>query len=64
MLVLSFSFALATLIMPLKMITFSIHNSLTKRDYSYSIDDLGDLALAVCVGIWVYTYIWWSDIEN
>ena len=45
------------------MILFTIHNYLTKRDYTYSIDDIGDCAVAICVGVWIYTFRQWSQIE-
>ena len=50
--------------MPLKCLMFTLHNYFTKRDYSYSIDDLSDLAIAVCVGVWIYTYFDWGSRES
>ena len=63
---LSFSFRIATyaLIMPFKLILFTIHNYLTKRDYSYSVDDISDLAIAVCVGVWIYLFDKWSNEDT
>lgn len=49
--------------MPFKLLLFTIHNYLTKRDYTYSIDDIGDIAVAICVGVWIYTFQAWSAIE-
>ena len=49
--------------MPLKLIMFTIHNYMTMRDYSYSIDDICDLAIAICIGIWTYTYMTWTKEE-
>jgi len=34
---------------------------LTKRDYSYQLDDLCDMAISICVGIWTYTYYTWNQ---
>ena len=56
-----YNLSLMALIMPLKLVFFTIHNHLTKRDYTYSIDDICDLAIAICVGVWIYTYESWND---
>ena len=56
----SFKLSVFALIMPFKMILFTVHNYLTKRDYTYSADDLSDFAIAVCVAVWIFTYIKWS----
>lgn len=50
--------------MPLRVVTFSVHNYLTRRDYSYSIDDICDLVVFVCLIIWIYTYFDWSQISE
>ena len=50
----------ATLVWPCKLILFSVHNYLTGRDYSYSIDDLFDIIMLVVIAVWYYTYILWS----
>ena len=57
---LSFELGIVSLIMPFKLLLFSIHNYLTKRDYTYSIDDVSDFALAICMCVWIYTYSSWS----
>ena len=59
----SFELGTLALIMPFKLLLFTIHNYLTKRDYTYSIDDIGDIAVAICVGVWIYTFQAWSAIE-
>ena len=48
--------------MPLRVVTFSAHTFLTRRDYSYSIDDICDFTVFLCISIWIYTYVQWSDI--
>lgn len=57
----SFNVALITLVMPIKLVASSVHNILSKRDYSYSIDDWSDIALAICIFIWIYTYLLWRE---
>ena len=42
------------MLMPLRAVCFAFHNSLTKRDYTYQIDDLFDLIIAACVAIWIF----------
>ena len=42
-----------TLLFCAKLILFTVHNHLTKRDYTYSIDDLFDLGVAVLVIVWI-----------
>ena len=61
-LVSQFFFSLIALIMPIRVITYSVHNYLTRRDYTYSIDDLSDLVVAVCVSVWIWTYVEWADV--
>ena len=56
----SFTMSVLALIMPAKMILFSLHNYLTKRDYTYSIDDISDLAIAICVSVWIGYYVKYS----
>ena len=51
-----FQTTLVASIIPLRILLFTLHNYLTKRDYSYSIDDLCDLGLATCICVWVYYY--------
>ena len=48
--------------MPLKVLLFKIHNYLTKRDYTYTIDDICDVAIAICISVWIYTYQEWKEI--
>ena len=56
--------AVFALIVPAKGLLFAgVHNYLTKRDYTYQIDDLSDLVVVVCVVIWIYTWYSWSTIE-
>ena len=50
--------------MPSKVIAFSVHNLLTKRDYSFSIDDFSDLALTTCIFVWMYTFYIWSGLDE
>ncbi len=59
----AFWLAVTSLVMPFKILLFSIHNVLTKRDYTYSVDDFCDLGLGVCVGVWIYMYITWSKLD-
>lgn len=49
----SFFTANIALIVCAKLVLFTVHNHLTKRDYSYSIDDVFDLGLAVLIIIWI-----------
>ena len=42
--------------MPTRVILYTIHNYLTKRDYSYSIEDICDLSIGICIGIWIYSF--------
>lgn len=49
--------------MPLRAFCFTVHNMLTKRDYTYSIDDLFDLIIAICVGVWTYCILTWMNID-
>ena len=60
----TFEMCLVALFMPLKIVTFTVHNYLTKRDYSYSIDDICDLGILVCVIVWFYTFIEWSTLPK
>jgi len=46
--------------MPLRLVMFSIHNSLTKRDYSYSVDDYSDITVLLMLSIWIYTRYTWN----
>ena len=56
----TFEMCLIAIVMPCKTILFTVHNYLTKRDYSYSIDDICDLGILICIIVWVYTYFHWS----
>ena len=56
----SFQTAVIALIMPLRLLMFSIHNSLTKRDYSYSIDDYSDITVLLMLSVWIYTRYTWN----
>ena len=49
--------------MPSRLILFTVHNYLTKRDYSYSLDDICDFGITVCVSVWLYTWFDWSIID-
>ena len=55
--------SLSTLIWPSKIVLFSLHNFLTGRDYTFSIDDMCDLGVAISVIIWYLTYVIWSNKE-
>ena len=55
--------AIFSLVLPSKILLFSIHNHLTKRDYTIMVDDLCDFGITACVGIWVYTYFSWSKLS-
>ena len=57
----SFFCSIFALIMPFKMLLFTVHNYLTKRDYTYQIDDLADLAIATCVVVWIVTFYQWNN---
>lgn len=48
--------AIFALIIPLRILLFTLHNFLTKRDYTYSIDDICDVGLAGCILLWVYNF--------
>ena len=61
---LAFDMAIVALIIPCKIIVFTIHNWLTKRDYTYSLDDICDFGIATCVAIWIYLYDTWSKEPN
>ena len=58
----TFEMCIISLVMPCKIISFSVHNYLTKRDYTYSIDDFCDLGISICAIVWIYTYFEWSSI--
>ena len=60
----AFELSLLTLIMPCKIIAFTAHNWLTKRDYTYSLDDMCDIGIATCVAIWVYLIESWSQLPK
>ena len=55
--------SLCTLVWPCRVILFSIHNYLTGRAYSYSLDDLCDVFIALAVFVWTYSYIHWSKTD-
>lgn len=59
-----FILVILILVLPCKFLTVMLHNWLTKRDYSVSIDDILDLAIAVCVLILVILFVKWSDYTN
>ena len=44
---------LLTLIMPVRIILFSVHNYLTKRDYTIQLDDYCDFGIVICVFTWI-----------
>ena len=56
-----YNLSVFALLMPLRAVCFTLHNALTKRDYTYQIDDLFDLIIAACVGIWIYTVFVWQN---
>ena len=58
---LSYQSGLIALIMPLRLVMFTIHNSLTKRDYSYSIDDYSDITVLIMLSFWIYTRYTWVN---
>ena len=60
---LSMKLSIFTLIWPLKIVFFTLHNLLTGRDYSYSLEDIFDLGITIVVAVWLYTYIIWSNKE-
>ena len=45
--------AIATLVVPLKLLLFALHNWLTNRDYSYSLEELCDVGITACVCVWI-----------
>ena len=55
----AFEIALIALIVPTKTFLFSVHNYLTQRDYTYSIDDACDILLLGTVSFWIYTFVAW-----
>lgn len=57
----TFRMSIFSLVMPCKLITFTVHNYLTKRDYTYSIDDICDLGITCCAIVWIVTYYDWSS---
>ena len=57
----TFEMCLIAIVMPCKTLLFTVHNYLTKRDYTYSIDDICDLGILICIIVWIYTYIAWSS---
>ena len=59
----SLKFSLCILIWPCRVILFSIHNYLTGRAYTYSLDDLCDLVIALNVLAWSISYIIWSKYD-
>ena len=59
-----FYIAIFALIIPIKLISFTVHNYLTKRDYSYSTDDICDLSLAICIIIWIVKWYESQNIEH
>lgn len=62
-LVTCFQLSLCLLIWPCRVILFSIHNYLTGRAYSYSLDDLCDFIIALVIFVWSSSYIIWSKSE-
>lgn len=63
-LIASLDLAMLTLIVSIKLVLFTVHNYLTKRDYTYSIDDVFDLFLAVLISIWVQQYYAYSSLPK
>ena len=47
--------------MPLRLVMFSVHNWLTKRDYAYSADDLCDIIGTIILSYWIYMRRNWAD---
>ena len=60
----SFTEAVVFMVWPIKTLLFTVNNILTKRDYTYSIDDFSDFILFVCIGYWVYTFLIWASVES
>ena len=60
----SLKLSIITLIWPLKIVFFSLHNLLTGRDYTYSLDDISDLVITIVISVWLYTYILWSNRDR
>jgi len=54
-----FNLACFALIMVLRLLIFTFHNRLTQRDYSYQLDDVIDLTIALCVAAWIYMVVTW-----
>ena len=52
--------SLPTVIWPCRLIFFTVHNYLTGRDYSYSMDDLFDIIMLTVVTVWFSTYMIWT----
>ena len=59
----SLKLSLCILIWPCRVILFSIHNYLTGRAYTYSLDDLCDMVIALSILVWTYSYIAWSNVD-
>lgn len=55
----AFYITMVSIYVPCKTLLFSVHNWLTNRDYSYSIDDLCDLMLLAIVSYWLHLYNTW-----
>lgn len=55
----AFEISICALIFPVKTLLFTIHNYLTQRDYTYSIDDACDIILLGTVTYWILQYTRW-----
>lgn len=49
----SFFIAILMMMMASRVFFVTLHNWLTKRDYSYQIDDLCDLVIVVLIASWI-----------
>ena len=57
--------ATISLYVPCRTFLLSVHNYLTKRDYSYQIDDVCDFLLLCTVSYWLHIYrTWQHPIDN
>lgn len=56
--------SLAALVFPVKTLLFTVFKSLTKRDYSYQIDDFCDLAITGLILFWLYMYMAYSNTDD
>ena len=60
----AFHLSVLSLYVPCRTFLFTVHNYLTNRDYSYSIDDLCDLMLLGSVSFWLNLYRTWDTLDD